>query len=120
MEKYDKQRIEKLANISEAEYAELDRMIATAIELKGKPVQVKLARTLDEVRIGGKNSPLVARIYFFPWSVDDDVRGIVGWRPYGADEEVAAFQAQCTKYFSDGVGATSVVMHTAKGKESLR
>lgn len=118
MTKKDIRRIERLANISNREYAELDKMIAAAIELKGQDVQIKLGRTLEHVPISGLGT---VRFYCFPWAIGDDVRGIVAWRQYGDEEGVAAFQACAAKYFSDGVKAKSVVMEFPDGHtEQLR
>lgn len=112
MAKNDKRSIEELAHISPDEYAELEKMIAEAIKRKGTEGTVGLARTLEYIPISGLGT---VRVYVFWWTVDMEPRGRVAWRPYGADEEVAAFQAVSAKYFSDGVQATSVVMRTPDG-----
>jgi hypothetical protein len=114
----DTRTIEQLANISPREYAALDRMIAECVARDGQDIQVSMRRTLDQVRIIGLQDPV--RLYFFSWAVGDKEREVIGWRAYGADEQVAAFQAVAAKYVADGVKAKSVILHTPSGTEKLR
>lgn len=110
----EKQRSKKLANISESEYAELDKMIAEARRREGQDGKIGVGREVRAVPISGLG---YARVYVFYWFVDGKTRGVIGWRPYGADEEIAAFQAHIAKYFSDGVNPKSVILTGPDGRE---
>lgn len=102
--------------MSDSERAELDKMIAEA-RLR-KTGQVKLSKYLLSKVISGLGT---ARVWIFVWMVEDEVRGTVGWRAYGADDEISKFQAEAAKYFADGVEAKRVVMRTPDGRtERLR
>jgi hypothetical protein len=106
--------LELLANISEREYAELDRVIAEAIRLDGQAVQITLGKQLEHIPIEGLGT---TRVWVFLWAVNNNVKGMIGWRPYGAYDRCSAFQAVSAKYFADGVKAKAVTMHMPDGTE---
>lgn len=99
--------------LSEAERAELDRMIAATKAANAG--QVKLVCFPDMVPISGIGG---FRAWIYAWTLNGKTMGMVGYRNIlESEENRAAYQAKLIKYFSDAVNPKSITLHKPDGSE---